>query len=65
MNDLITTDETTLYVREVAAMLRVSPMVIHRLIAAGELSAIRVGKSIRIPRTELERFLADNVVVAA
>ena len=38
-----------LTVAEVAAMCRVSKMTIYRLIHAGELAAVRVGRSLRIP----------------
>lgn len=38
---------------EVASMLRVSKMTIYRLIHSGELPAVRVGRSFRIPRASL------------
>jgi excisionase family DNA binding protein len=45
-----------LTVREVAQELRVSPMTVRRHITAGRLSAVRVGRSIRIRRDAVERF---------
>jgi excisionase family DNA binding protein len=42
-----------LTVRQVAAALRVSTATVYELVAMGELSHVRVGNSIRIPRTEL------------
>lgn len=37
-------------VSEVAEVMRVSKMTVYRLIHAGELPAIRVGKSFRVPQ---------------
>ena len=48
-----------LTVAEVAAMMRVSKMTIYRMIDSEELHAIRVGKSIRLPRTSFDAFLRD------
>lgn len=42
-----------LTVREAADWLRVSKATIRRLIDAGKMPALRVGRSIRIARTEL------------
>lgn len=53
-----------LTVREVAQALRVSPMTVRRHIAAGKLSAVRVGRSIRISRDAVERF-AEPVAPSA
>jgi excisionase family DNA binding protein len=49
-----------LTVREVAAELRVSGMTVRRLVERGELRAIRVGRSVRIERAELDRFLRQG-----
>jgi len=49
-------------VREVAEMMRVSNMTVYRLIKAGQLSAIRVGKNYRIRRSDIERYLTDRAV---
>jgi excisionase family DNA binding protein len=51
-------------VAEVGAVLRVSNMTVYRLIKAGELPAIRVGKSFRIEQHDLTAFLADGLVRA-
>lgn len=59
-NGLITSTHNLLDAREVAAMFRVSYMSIMRLIHRGELRSIRVGRSYRIPRDEVERFIIDN-----
>lgn len=47
-----------LCVREVADRLRVSTMTIHRLIRDGQLSVVRVGRSIRIEEAEYDRYIA-------
>jgi excisionase family DNA binding protein len=41
----------------------VSYMTINRLIHGGEIHAIRVGRSIRIPVSELARFAADSDLI--
>jgi excisionase family DNA binding protein len=53
-----------LTVAEVAGVLRVSNMTIYRLIKAGELPAIRIGKSFRIKQHDLTAYLADGIVHA-
>ncbi|MCL1897297.1 MAG: helix-turn-helix domain-containing protein [Micrococcales bacterium] len=45
-------------VAEVAQMMRVSPMTIYRLIRSGELRALRVGHSYRVPAESLEDFMS-------
>jgi excisionase family DNA binding protein len=49
---------------EVAAVMRVSTMTVYRLIKAGELGAVRVGKSYRIPEDAVDRFLASRYTEA-
>lgn len=49
-----------LTVTEVAEVMRVSKMTVYRLIHAGELPAIRVGKSFRVPNAAVQQFLAVN-----
>ena len=56
--------ERLLTVSEVASAMRVSNMTVYRLIKAGNLSAIRVGKNYRIRETEVDRYLRDRVVGA-
>ena len=50
-----------LTVAEVAEVLRVSNMTVYRLIKAGELPALRVGKNYRIRESELEGFLSAGL----
>jgi len=42
---------------EVAALLRVSPAAIHRLLRRGDLPAVRVGRAWRVEDAELQRWL--------
>lgn len=44
-------------VREAAAAARVSQATIRRLIIFGKLKAMRIGRSVRIERCELERAM--------
>lgn len=53
-----------LTVAEVAGVLRVSNMTVYRLIKAGELPALRVGKNYRIRERDLEAYLATGSVRA-
>ncbi len=53
-----------LTVSEVATRLRVSNMTVYRLIKAGELRAIRVGKNYRVRRSHLEAYLRAQTVGA-
>ncbi len=46
-----------LTVREVAQTMRVSTMTVYRLIRAGSLPAIRVGKHFRIRVSDLDHYL--------
>ena len=49
-----------LMVREVAELMRVSNMTVYRLIKAGDLQAIRVGKNFRIRRSDVESYLGGR-----
>src|SRR5690606_41877628 len=51
-----------LTVAEVAEQMRVSNMTVYRILHSGELPAIRVGRSFRVPAEALEKYLATNVV---
>jgi excisionase family DNA binding protein len=46
-----------LTVAEVAAMMRVSKMTVYRLVHSGELPAVRVGKSFRVPEKAVHDYL--------
>jgi len=53
-----------LTVAEVAGMLRVSEMTIYRLIKAGELRALKIGKSYRLREDDVDAFLAARYTEA-
>ncbi len=54
-----------LTVAEVAEMLRVSNMTVYRLINAGSLSAVRVGKSYRLTEEDVDRYLQQSFTETA
>ena len=51
-------------VAEVATLMRVSTMTVYRLIKAGELSAIRVGRSYRLRPDDVDQYLGDRYTEA-
>jgi len=51
-------------VGEVARLLRVSNMTVYRLLKAGELPAVRVGKSYRIREDDVDAYLAARYTQA-
>lgn len=53
-----------LTVAEVADIMRVSTMTVYRLIKAGDLRAVRVGKSYRLPEDDVDRYLAQGFTAA-
>lgn len=53
-----------LTVAEVADIMRVSTMTVYRLIKAGDLKAVRVGKSYRLAEDDVDRYLAQGFTQA-
>jgi excisionase family DNA binding protein len=53
-----------LTVQEVADLLRVSSMTVYRLIKAGDLPAVRVGRSFRVRDTDVDAYLAARYTEA-
>jgi excisionase family DNA binding protein len=51
-------------VAEVASLLRVSNMTVYRLVQAGQLPAVRVGRSYRIREEDVDRYLARHYTQA-
>ena len=49
---------------EVAGSLRVSTMTVYRLIKAGDLPAVRVGKSYRVREDDIDRYLSSRYTQA-
>jgi excisionase family DNA binding protein len=58
MGDL--SDVRFLTVAEVADMMRVSSMTVYRLVHAGELPAVRFGRSYRIPESAVARVVDSS-----
>lgn len=50
-------DMAFLTVAEVAEMMRVSKMTVYRLVHSGELPAVRVGRSLRVPERAVAEYL--------
>jgi excisionase family DNA binding protein len=46
-----------LTVAEVASVMRVSKMTVYRLVHSGELGAVRVGRSFRVPERAVHEYL--------
>jgi len=53
-----------LTVAEVASAMRVSKMTVYRLVHAGTLPAVQVGRSFRIPEQAVSDYLRDSYVQA-
>jgi excisionase family DNA binding protein len=58
-------DVRFLTVAEVASMMRVSKMTVYRLVHSGELPAVRVGRSFRVPEQAVDDYLRDSFVDTA
>lgn len=50
-------DDQLLTVDEIAQQLRLSRMTVYRLIHRGEIPRLRVGRSYRIPKSELQAYV--------
>ena len=64
-NDRPLSEVRFLTVAEVAAVMRVSKMTVYRLVHGGELPAIRVGRSFRVPEQAVHDYLRDSFVETA
>jgi len=49
-----------LTIAEVAAKMRVSKMTVYRLVHAGELPAVRVGRSFRVTEDDVNEYLRKS-----
>jgi excisionase family DNA binding protein len=58
-------DVRFLTVAEVAAVMRVSKMTVYRLVHNGELPAVRVGRSFRVPEQAVHDYLRDSYIETA
>jgi excisionase family DNA binding protein len=53
-----------LTVAEVAAVMRVSKMTVYRMVHGGELPAVRVGRSFRVPEKAVHDYLRSAFIEA-
>jgi excisionase family DNA binding protein len=53
-----------LTVAEVATAMRVSKMTVYRLVHSGELPAVRVGRSFRVPEQDVHEYLRNAYIEA-
>ena len=53
-------DVRFLTVAEVATVMRVSKMTVYRLVHSGELPAVRVGRSFRVPEDAVNEYLRKS-----
>ncbi len=53
-----------LTVAEVASLLRISTMTVYRLIKAGDLPALRIGRSYRVTEDDVDRYLSAKYTQA-
>ena len=58
-------DVSFLTVAEVASVMRVSKMTVYRLVHNGDLPAVRVGRSFRVPEQAVHDYLRDAFVETA
>lgn len=54
-----------LTVAEVASIMRVSKMTVYRLVHSGELPAVRVGRSFRVPEKAVHDYLDGAFIETA
>ena len=51
-----------LTVTEVAVALRVSNMTVYRLVSAGEIPAVKIGRSVRLRTDDVEAYLSGRLI---
>ncbi|MPV38242.1 helix-turn-helix domain-containing protein [Georgenia subflava] len=50
-----------LTVAEVAELMRVSKMTVYRMVHSGELPAVRMGRSFRVPELAVEKLISEGL----
>jgi excisionase family DNA binding protein len=53
-----------LTVAEVASLMRVSKMTVYRLVHSGELPAVQIGRSFRVPEQAVHEYLRASFIEA-
>jgi excisionase family DNA binding protein len=62
--DLALSEVKFLTVAEVAAVMRVSKMTVYRMVHGGDLPAVRVGRSFRVPEKAVHDYLRAAFIEA-
>jgi excisionase family DNA binding protein len=62
--DPVLSEVRFLTVAEVATVMRVSKMTVYRMVHAGELPAVRVGRSFRVPEQAVHDYLRAAFIEA-
>lgn len=52
--------QSVLTIHETALLLRVSTRTVRRLVARREITVVRIGRSLRVTRDALDRFMSEN-----
>ena len=65
MTDRPLAEVRLLTVAEVAEILRLSKMTVYRMVNAGTLPALKVGRSVRIPEYVVDEYLRNSFVDTA
>jgi excisionase family DNA binding protein len=63
-HDVATAPPLLVTIRQASAMLSISRSSIYLLIESGQLTPVRIGRSVRLPVDQLEQFVADRLTVA-
>ena len=50
-----------LTVAEVAELMRVSKMTVYRMVHSGELPAVRMGRSFRVPELAVDKLISEGL----
>lgn len=58
-------DVSFMTVAEVAKLMRVSKMTVYRLVHNGDLPAVRVGRSFRVPEDAVHEYLRNSFIDSA
>ena len=59
LRDVLADDALLVTPEEAAALLRVGRTTVYALMKGGELRSVHIGRSCRLPRAELERYVND------
>jgi excisionase family DNA binding protein len=63
--DIDLSDMAFVTVAEVAVVMRVSKMTVYRMVHSGELPAVRVGRSFRVPAKAVREYLTTAATTSS